>query len=62
MYDRIRDLLIGENKNAPQPGESREDFLKRVGKKAHAEVAGKGKRQPATNQNILKAIRGRRSR
>ena len=60
MYDRIKDLLIGEN-NAPKPGESREDFLKRVGAKAHAEMQGKGTREKATDKNIIKAIRGGRT-
>jgi len=59
MFDRIRDLLIGES-DAPKKGESKEDFVKRVAPKAHAEVAGKGKRQPATKRNILAAIKRRR--
>ena len=58
MYDRIKDLLIGEG-NAPKPGESREDFLKRVGPKAHAEMQGKGPREKATDKNIKKAVKGR---
>jgi hypothetical protein len=58
MYDRIKDLLIGEG-NAPKPGESREAFLKRVGAKAHAEMQNPP-RESGSKKNIEKAIRGGR--
>jgi hypothetical protein len=59
MYDRIRDLLIGEN-NAPRRGESIKDFLKRVGPKAHAQMQNPP-RESGSKENIAKAIRGGRS-
>ena len=59
MYDRIRDLLIGES-DAPKPGESREAFLKRVGAKAHAQMQNPP-RESGSKKNIAKAIRGGRS-
>ena len=58
MYDRIKDLLIGEG-NAPKKGESREAFLRRVGPKAHAEMKGEVPREKATDKNIKKATKGR---
>ena len=58
MYDRLRDLLIGESgqSNAPRPGETRAQFLKRVGARAHAEVQNP-KRQKGSAANIVRAIR-----
>lgn len=60
MYDRIKDLLIGES-DAPRRGESREAFLKRVGSRAHAEMKGEGPRERATPQTIVAAVRGGRN-
>jgi hypothetical protein len=67
MYDRIKDLLIGESNKIPtqRAGESDEAFKARraawlatAQKKGHAEMQNPS-RESGSKENIKKAIKGR---